>query len=200
MPKLVPINDVRWIVTQARRAGAYGQKARLRLYFLSGDRASGPAILPEHFVNERVFDVELMLICLKNGAWLNGAPWQPYVRYTIAKRLKARQDKLFRGEVLKYKEDILSYQLRGGLLADRDKLRKLAHRLIGPQATLYDRSVAQLIASITDSIEENTLVQPFHWIRTTIAATEMPLVGMNLYTAENILQKQTLSEMLKATV
>jgi hypothetical protein len=197
MPALTPINRS-WIARQARRANSYGATAILRLYLLP----VGNKILPEHLAAEPLFDLELMLVCLRAGAWLNGKDWHPFARYTIAKRLKDRSDLLFPNEYAQYAKAIRSYQLHGGLNSVRDELRRVARNLQqGPASVIYDKALAGLITSITHPIEDNTYIQPFHWIRTTLAASHWdPMYGMNLYNSEMKKQKETLCTMLHGTI
>lgn len=197
MPTLTPIEKLNYVWKWARKANAYGEIERLRLVYLPIRN-----ILPEHFLGHRVFDVELLLVCLRAGAWLNGVDWHPYVRYTIAKRLKMRQDRLFTGDLAPYKQEVLHFQFKGGSHDQRDRLRKLSRSLsYGPTSTQHHKVMGKLISSIVDPIEENTYILPLHWIRTALATSQpFPGFGMNLYTSENELQKQTLCRFLKATI
>jgi hypothetical protein len=194
MPALTPVSR-EWITLQARRANAYGSKPILRLIFLPINK-----VLPEDLANEPQFDVELILVCLRAGAWLNGEDWRPFVRYTIAKRLKDRADKLFPDEYAQYKKPVLDYQMNGGLNTTRDNLRRVS-RSLQQLHTPFNIALARLIASITDPNEENTYIQPFHWIRTVLAASQHEqMYGMNLYNSEMVKQKETLCKMLRATI
>jgi hypothetical protein len=149
-----------------------------------------------------MFDVELMIICLRRGAWLNGADWHPYVRYTIAKRLNVRKDLMFIEGYSLHVDEILDYQLNGGTIKTRDHLRKMARMAFQrPSRSKYDLAMSKFLTSITSDHEEDTLTQPLHWIRTAIMATESNMFfGMNLYTSEMHLQKMTLCRMLNATI
>ena len=171
----------------------YG-KQHLRLCYLPPDN-----ILPEHFATIRVMDVELMIACLRGGAWLQ-EEWQPYVRYTIAKRLRVRSELLFTCPFDVVRDDFLDFQLNGGTFKHQDRLKRFVNETIRhPLGTEFTTNMCRLIASTLDSVQENTLIQPFHWIRAALARTESnPVYGLTLSNAEMAQQKLTLTKMLRA--
>lgn len=199
MPDLYPIEERTWITGQLYKnqlRQMYG-KSYLRLVFLPPDN-----IWPEHFLKLKTMDVEVMVACLKAGAWLGAEDWQPYVRYTIAKRLRIRSKVLFTPPFDEIRGKLLDYQLNGGTFKAQSELKKyVAAVMKHPKATKQQEAMCRLMMAIIDPIEDNTLFQPFHWIRAALAATETsPVYSMTLYTSEMQKQKVTLCQMLRATL
>jgi hypothetical protein len=93
---------------------------------------------------------------------------------------------------------IMEFQQNGGSLADRDAIRKVARiSMQSNVSTGFHKSMGRLVASLVDSIETNTLIQPFHWLRLAVASTEtVPMYAMNLYNSEMREQKRSLANNL----
>jgi len=196
MPKLTPIKTQKWVTNRLKRQSAFGNVILRTLWLPVSD------ILPEHFVPIHTFEVEMILVCLQHGAWLDGADWQPFARYAIAKRLKERSDIIFQDSYAQYKDAICDFQLHGGRLAERDRLKKLARSLMQKNVlTPFDRSFGKLVSSITTGDDTTSVIHPFHWIRTCLGFSQSePIFGMNLVSSENTQQKETLCAMLRASI
>lgn len=196
MADLFPIPGRSWICHELLKQHIrpmYG-KQHLRLCYLPQEN-----ILPEHIAAIRVMDVELMIACLRGGAWLQ-EDWQPYVRYTIAKRLRMRSSLLFTAPFAEIKDEFLEYQLNGGTFKQQDSLKKFVTSVMRhPNASEFHVNMCRLMASTFDGVTDNTLIQPFHWIRAALARTESnPVFGLTLFNSEMMQQKLTLVKMLRA--
>lgn len=196
MPDIIPIaKDWIWFTAGTKLKQMYsGKKQRLCVNSLPF------VIYPETFCNRPNFDVEFMLALLQAGAWLNGGDWQVYARYTIAKRLRVRLNVIFQEPFLPLRDTILDYQLNGGTFKTRDAIRKLASTIFRhPRSTPSLVTASRLVLSLVDDVQVNTLIQPFHWIRATLGASETnPVFGMYLVRSETFRQKVTLAQMLRA--
>jgi hypothetical protein len=156
-------------------------------------------VVPEHFVKYH-YDVELIIACLKYGCWIE-EPWQPYLRYTIAKRLRVRTEILSREPFTDIWPEFLKYQLYGGTFKQQDRLKVFAAKILtAPKSHKFDTVRAKLFQSVLDEIVDNAVVQPLHWIRASLAVSDNPVYGMNLATSEGHKQKVTLCKMLRATL
>lgn len=157
-------------------------------------------ITPTTIARHNAFDVEFMVACLACDAWIF-EPWEPYVRYTIAKRLRIHKDILFDEPFSNIKNEFLEYQLEGGGFKTKNRLYDVASSFVNhPKMSNKQKTVAKIILSTLDDIQFNTLVQPFHWIRLAVAQTENdPTFSMSLYLTEIIKQKTTLCSMLSTS-
>lgn len=197
MPELVPIPKVWvWQTAGSRLRAMYGVYRPLQLSI----NHLPHYILPETFCKNAHFDVEFMIAMLQAGAWLNGSDWQVHVRYTIAKRLRVRLNMIFQEPFLPLRDTILDYQLNGGTFKTRDAIRSLATTIFRhPRSTPPLIATARLVLSVVDDVQVNTLIQPFHWIRAVVGASEFnPTFGMYLVRSEMFRQKVTLTQMLRA--
>lgn len=195
MPKVYPIENRGWVVDTAGKLlkRMYGEK-RLGFRLLPSFN-----ITPEFFAKSTAFDVEFMLALLASGAWIEDE-WQPYVRYTIAKRLRVRSNELFDGVIAHLKDDFLEFQLEGGGFKAQTTIRNAARAIVNrPETSRKHKAVGRLMLSTLDDIQFNTLVQPFHWIRLSYALSENDVAfSMSLYATEMSKQKTTLCAMLRA--
>ena len=139
-------------------------------------------------------------MCLLNGAWIRGEDWRPYVRYAIANRLLNRKVILFTEQFDEVKDDFMDFQLNGGDFKRQRRLKNIASRIIqNPLSTTHDQAVGKLILSTMDDIQLNTLIQPFHWIRTGLAMSDRSEpFGVALANSEMTKQKATLCKMLRS--
>jgi hypothetical protein len=155
---------------------------------------------PEAFVKVLNVPVEVMVVILMHGGWLIQTDWKPFVRYTIANRLRIRKtvlfDNVFFGKVA---DKFLDFQLNGGTFALQKELRVAAlTTLRHPARTDRHVAVSRLILSTMDELEVNTLIQPFHWIRTALGLSEVSSpFGMALANSEMLRQKKTLCKLLR---
>lgn len=199
MPKLRPIISKAFITTDCHKSW------KMMFPYLQSQRATVNLpvenIYPEHFVKIISLPVELMIMCLLNGAWVRGEDWKPYVRYAIANRLLNRKTMLFTEQFEEVKDDFMDFQLNGGDFKRQKRLKGIASRIIqNPLSTTQDQAVGKLILSTMDEIQLNTLIQPFHWIRAGLAASESSQpFGVALHNSEMTKQKATLCKMLRSS-
>lgn len=158
-------------------------------------------IYPEHFVKLINLPVEMIIMCLLNGAWVYGEDWKPYVRYAIANRLLNRKSMLFTDQFVEIKDDFMDFQLNGGDFKRQKRIKSIASRIIqNPLSSKQDQAVGKLMLSTMDDIQLNTLIQPFHWIRTGLALSESSKpFGLALANSEMTKQKATLCKMLRSS-
>lgn len=194
MPTLMPITNKSWIWKNCRQTlrKSFSQPHRL-LTNLPTDN-----IEPEHMVDIINVPVELMLTALMHGAWTRD--WMLYARYAIANRLLNRENLIFTEPLQEIKPEFLHFQRYGGDFAAQKRLRNVAARLAQhPLSTNRERAGAKLLLSTLDDIQVNSVIQPFHWIRTCVGLSETnPEFGMSLVAAEVKRQKITLCRMLRS--
>lgn len=199
MADIIPIPERSWVCTDVYKKflrPMYGKRI-LRLAYLPLTD-----LVPETFLKMKIMDVEVMLACLQAGAWLGAEDWQPYARYAIAKRIKMRQELLFQTPLHQIKDEFMDLQLNGGTFKAQERLKAFVAQVMRhPRANPYMLAGCRLIMSVCDGVQVNTVIQPFHWIRSVIAASEAnPVYGMTLYQAEMQEQKVALCRMLRATL
>jgi hypothetical protein len=196
MPKLQPVPGKWWFNEKCGSA--------MRRMFPSSHRLLTfvplENIEPEQLVDIINIPVEFMVLCLQHGAWVSTGDWKTLVRYAIANRIRNKEDLLFTESFDPIRKDFVDFQLNGGSF----KLQKRIHQFAGmikhsPLASNQEIATAKLMLSTVDEVEINTLMQPFHWIRTAVGLADpsSPL-GMAQATTEMKRQKITLCKMLRS--
>jgi len=153
---------------------------------------------PEHIVMERNLPVEFMVLCLWRGAWIKD-DWRPYVRYAIHNRLKNRKDLLFSPVFNEVIDVFFEFQLEGGTFTRRKYIRSIAADIVKTaRMSQKDKTAAMILFAATNELEDNNLMQPFHWIRATLGFTQdCSSFGVNMVNSEMHRQKVTLCKMLR---
>lgn len=197
MPDLVPVRQLCWMTKHVRKRlkSMYGRDERLCINSLPLYN-----IAPEDIRDSYMHSVEFMLAMLQEGAWVQDKDWQLYARYTVAKRLRVRARSVFIGVFADMQDTVMDYQLNGGTFKTRDSIRQTALMMLQhPQSTPALVAVSKLLLSLTDDISVNTVIQPFHWIRTIYGLSDTnPVFSMSLAQSEMLRQKATLCLMLRA--
>lgn len=157
-------------------------------------------IMPEDFIRAAYHPVELMLISLMEGAWVQADDWRAYARLLIASRLRKKKVSLFHDTLECMREPVMEFQLHGGTRKQQEHIRAYAKKLLVLQdPDPYIQGAARLCLSITDEVQVHSYVHPLHWIRATLSTLDrQPAFGMAAYQVEMLQQKKTLCDLIRA--
>lgn len=157
-------------------------------------------VYPETFLKYVHQPVELMLIVLMEGGWVNHFNWKAYARMLIASRLHKKKASIFRDEFEVMADPVIHYQLQGGLFKTQKKIQDFARKqLVLQNPDNYVQACSRLCLAVTDEVQTNAYVHPLHWIRAILATEDrQPAFGMAAYQVEMHYQKKTLCRLIRS--
>ena len=157
-------------------------------------------VMPEDFIKAPQHPVELMLVALMDGAWIQADNWRDYARLTIASRLRKKKVSLFHDQFEAMREPVMNFQLHGGTIKQQKHIREFAKKMLVLQnPDPYIQGCARLCLSVTDEVQVHSYMHPLHWIRAVLSTLDrQPAFGMAAYQVEMHHQKKTLCDLIRA--